>query len=478
VHSQGWKFGILQVNEKIKMKTFARSLLACMAVFTFLLIRGGPHAKAVALTASQWVTPLELDFGPVGVSATSPQMVATITNSGSAPLTGWAGGGVNSPFTASQDCNIAGGILPGKSCHYYFTFSPTAPGTFSATSTSSTNAGPIHIILHGTGVGASLTYDAHALDFGDRYTNKVTPGTAPTQVVTIRNTGMAPLTGWAGGGVSSPFSASQDCNIAGGVLPGHSCHYFFGFSTSSIGSFSATSTSSTNGGTITVNLSGKTHTIILSGGGQQVSPLALDFGPVGIGSTAQLSTTVTNNGLINITGWAGGGVSAPFNGLQDCNITGGLPPGGTCHFIYTFRPTSAGSFSSTSNVTDSFGNFSISLQGTGVAPSMYADALWLDFGPVGIANSSRQIVTITNTGLTPLTGWAGGAVPPPFNGFQDCNIAGGVLPGNSCHFYYTFSPSSTGFFSATSSFSTNAGTIHIKMQGQGLPSTFLPAILK
>jgi hypothetical protein len=111
--------------------------------------------------------------------------------------------------------------------------------------------------------------------------------------------------------------------------------------------------------------------------------------------------------------------------------------------------------------------------------SRWVTPLELDFGLVGVGDTSpQQIVTLTNTGLTPLTGWAGGAVPPPFQAAQDCNISGSVLPGNSCHFIYTFSPSSPGFFSATSSFSTNAGTIHIKMQGQGLPSIFLPTMLK
>ena len=466
------------------MKTFARALLACLAVFAFLLVRGSSHAKAVALTTSQWVTPLELDFGPVGVGASSAQMMATITNSGSEPITGWAGGGVSSPFSAVQDCNIPGGVLPGHSCHYYFSFSPTASGTFTATSTSSTNAGPIQILLHGTGVGASLTYDAHSLDFGNLYTAKGIPATASTQVVTIRNTGLVPLTGWAGGAVPAPFSASQDCNISGGVLPGHSCHYYFGFSTSSIGTFTATSNSSVNGGTIEVDLSGSTHSVLLIGGGQQVTPRSLDFGPVGIGSSAQISTTITNHGLTNITGWAGGGVPAPFNGSQDCNISGGLPPGGTCHFYYSFQPTSSGSFSATSSVADSFGNFSIQLQGSGVAASMYADALWLDFGPVDTGQSAQQqTVTITNTGLSPLTGWAGGGVLQPFTGSQDCNIPGGVLPGKSCHFYYNFSPTATGVFSTTSSFSSNAGTIHIKMQGEGVapnftPAIFLPTLLK
>ena len=462
------------------MKTFLRGLIACMAAFSFL--SGGAGAAAPTVTDSQWVTPLELDFGPVGVGETGSQMVATITNSGTIPLTGWAGGGVNSPFSASQDCNITGGVLPGHSCHYYFTFSPTAAGTFNATSSSSTNAGPINIILHGTGMPPSLSYDAHSLDFGNRFTAKGIPAVAPTQVVTIRNTGLVPLTAWAGGGVPAPFSASQDCNITGGVLPGHSCHYFFGFSTTSSGVYTATSTSSTNAGQISVKLTGAAHPLLLIGGGQQVSPLSLDFGPVGIGATVELSATITNNDNSNITGWAGGGVNAPFSASQDCNIAGGLPPGASCHYYFTFHPTSPGTFTTVSSSNDSIGPFSISIQGTGVAPSMRADALWLDFGPVNIGHTPQQVVTITNTGLTPLTGWAGGGVPAPFSGSQDCNIAGGVLPGDSCHFFYTFSPTAIGSFSTTSSFSTNAGTINIKLQGQGLEkastSVFLPSIYK
>ncbi len=459
------------------MKSFTRTLVSLIAVSAILLFSVSSNAQAVVLSTSQWVTPLEIDFGPVGVGASAPQLVVTITNSGSAPLTGWAGGAVPAPFNASQDCNILGGVLPGHSCHYFFNFSPTAAGTFTATSNSSTNAGAISIIVHGTGVGPSLYYDAHSLNFGNVFTNGTTPGVAPQQVVTIWNTGMVPLTGWAGGAVPAPFNASQDCNIPGGVLPGKSCHYFFNFSTSTVGSFSATSNSSADGLPISINVIGSAHSSVLAGGGQQVTPLSLDFGPVGVGNTAQLAVAVTNNGIfVNITSWAGGAVPAPFNGSQDCNISGGLPVGSTCHFYYTFSPTSAGQFSAVSNVSDNYGNFSINLQGTGVAPSWKADALWLDFGPLGPSHTRQEIVTITNTGLTPLTGWAGGAVPAPFNGSQDCNVQGGLLPGNSCHFFYTFSPTTVGSFSTTSNFSTNAGSLSIKMQGQGLYGIYVPVV--
>jgi hypothetical protein len=462
------------------MSKHNKLFILSIAIFSILSFSVSFNSQAAVSQASQWVTPLEMDFGPIGLGSTSPTMIVTITNSGNVPLTGWAGGTVPAPFNVTQDCVIPGGILPGKSCHYYFTFSPTAAGSYSATSSSITNAGPINITVYGTGVGAQATYDAHSLDFGDLYTDGITPVVAPPQIVTITNTGLAPLTDWAGGAVPAPFGASQDCVIPGGVLPGNSCHYYFSFSTNEAGSYSATSTSSTNGGAIIIDVDGAAHTDPNVSGGQQASPRALDFGPVGIGNTTQLTVTLTNNGLTNITGWAGGAVSAPFNGSQDCNIPGGLPPAESCHFFYTFAPSAAGSFSAVSNVTDSFGSFSINLQGVGLSPSVRVDYLWLDFGPVGLINRSRQIVTITNTGQTPLAGWAGGAVPDPFNGSQDCVIPGGVLPGNSCHFYYDFSPKAEGFYTATSTFSTNAGTFSVKLQGEGVQYSafFLPVINK
>ena len=450
------------------MKFRVISYISVLLIASALIAFPGTSVQAVINQPAQWFTPLELNFGPVGVGSSAPQRVVTITNSGNVPLINWAGGAVGAPFNASQDCNIQGGVLPGHSCHYYFNFSPTTVGTFSATSYSSTNAGPINIIVHGTGVGAQASYDATGLDFGDVYTSGTTPGSAPQQVVTIRNTGLAPLTGWAGGAVPAPFNASQDCNIQGGVLPGHSCHYFFNFSTTTASTFTATSSSATNGGPITVNLRGKSHSSILAGGGQQISPYSLDFGPVGVGNTSQtLEATITNNGIYgNITNWAGGAVGVPFDASQDCNITGGLPLGSSCHYYFTFHPTSAGSFTATSNLSDSYGSFSVTLHGTGVAPSLTADSTWVDFGPAApVGLGAQQVVTLTNTGLSNITGWAGGAVSAPFNGSQDCNIPGGLPPGASCHFYYTFRPNSTGSYSAVSTFSTNAGTMQIKMQG-------------
>jgi len=415
-----------------------------------------------------WVSPLSLDFGPVGAGIKSATQLVTVTNLGSYTLTNFAGGGVYAPFSASQDC--AGGVPPGESCNYFFTFSPTSTGTFSTTSNSSTNAGPFSVELRGTGVGAGLHVNPLSLDFG--YVLSGT--TSSAQIVTIRNTGPSTLTNFAGGGVYAPFSASQDC--AGGVPPGESCNYYFTFSPTQTGTFSTTSNSSTNAGPFSIALEGHGRSSLLTGG-QRVTPLSIDFGPVGVGfKSGPQIVTITNQSLLgSITGFAGGGVYPPFQAQQNC--ASGVPAGDNCQFFYYFQPTAVGTFSETSDVSDSFGSFSIHLRGTGVGAGLHVTPLSLDFGPAPLyTTSAPQTVTIRNTGPTTLTNFAGGGVLAPFSATQNC--ASGVPPGASCQYFFRFAPTSLGRFTAFSNSSTNAGSFSIKLQGGENLLMYLPIIMK
>jgi hypothetical protein len=432
-----------------------------------LVSEAAPLAGSTA--PSLWVTPLVLDFGPVGIGETSDTLTVSITNNGNATLTNFAGGGVNPPFAASQNCAV--GVLPGGSCQYFFTFTPTDTGLSTATSSSSTNAGPFSIELRGQGVGAGLHVNPLSLDFGSVQTGN----TSDTQVVTIRNTGLSTLANFAGGGVSAPFGASQNC--AGGVPPGGSCQYFFDFSPTATGTFTATSNSSTNAGSFTIDLMGRGRSAIF-GSGQRVTPRSLDFGPVGVGlSGTTLTVTITNQSpLWTITGWSGGGVYAPFGASQDC--AGGVPPGASCQFYYTFSPTETGVFSTTSDVTNSFGSFTIELRGEGAGAGLSVSPLWLDFGSVSPGGSGTvQVVTIKNTSLATLTNFAGGSVNAPFSASQNC--AGGVPPGAECQFNYNFNPTEWGRFSNSSNVSTNAGSFSIQLIGgiepPSIALSFLPS---
>ena len=445
--------------------------LVLLVVLIVSLPAGAGDAAPVQSAADGpklWVTPLSLDFGPVGVGYTSATQVVTITNVGTSMLADFAGGGIYPPFWAGQDC--AGGVLPGEHCHYHFRFSPEATGTFSTTSNSSTNAGPFSIEVRGTGVGAGLHVSPLSLDFG----SVLSGSTSLEQIVTITNTGMSTLTNFAGGGVYPPFSAGQDC--ADGVPPGGHCHYYFDFSPTSTGTFTTTSNSSTNAGPFSIALQGRGRTVIFPSG-QRVTPRSLDFGPVGVGlESGPLVVTVTNQSwFITLTNFAGGGLYAPFQVSQNC--AGGVPPGESCQYYFRFAPTATATYSATSTSSNNVGTFSIDVRGTGVGAALYVTPLWLDFGPVPITTTSEvQAATIYNTGMSTLSNFAGGGLYPPFQVSQNC--AGGVPPGDSCRYYFRFHPTALGRYTGYSSSSTNGGSFVIKVQGGEVRPIFFPLVVK
>jgi hypothetical protein len=73
-----------------------------------------------------------------------------------------------------------------------------------------------------------------------------------------------------------------------------------------------------------------------------ITPGALDFGYVPVGSTtAQQTITVTNvNGVPQVMSGTGGGAGV-FGGGQNCQGHT-LKPGQACHMFYAFTPTAVG----------------------------------------------------------------------------------------------------------------------------------------
>lgn len=92
-------------------------------------------SMAVPADAALTVTPVSIDFGDVPVGA-SPMVAVTVMNTAATPFgpINMFGGAPPSPmFNASQNCQ--GTTLPaGGSCTISYTFNPTAPGTFTDTS--------------------------------------------------------------------------------------------------------------------------------------------------------------------------------------------------------------------------------------------------------------------------------------------------------------------------------------------------------
>jgi len=420
--------------------------------------------QVIALTGASvgsplWVTSPHLDFGPIGVDAMSDVQSVTLTNQGNTTIDSFAGGAPSGDFSATQNC--AGGIAPGGSCTFNYRFTPTTDGPTSGESNVFTSVGSFTVQLTGEGRGADTWVTPTVIDFGPVEVGD----TSPTRSVTITNVGLADLDNFAGGAPSGPFSATQTC--AGGVVPEGSCQYNFTFSPTEEGSALSTSNSSTNAGPIVIELRGEgvaVGSLPTAGPSVSVSPKALDFGPVGVGDSSPTQTvTITNTGDATLDDFAGGAPGGDFTATQNC--ASGVAPGDSCQYFISFQPTSAGEATATSNSSTNAGAFSIELSGTGVGSELWYSPRVLNFGTQSPGTTSAtQSVTITNSGMSTLDNFAGGApFTDAFSATQSC--ASGVLPGASCQYNLTYSPDAPGFHEDTSNSSTNAGAITIELGG-------------
>ena len=171
------------------------------------------------------VAPTDVAFPDTAVGDTSSVPVV-ITNISSTSLTpNYAGGAPNDPtnFGGSQNC--AGVALSGgQSCQFTYTFTPTAPGPWTSSTTIDVDSESFAISLHGTGTDSSTTTTTsstsqhhhvdHLTDDGDddrdvRSSSSSTPGgsSASTPATTVVVAG--------GGG---PVAAGHAEVIAQGVV--------------------------------------------------------------------------------------------------------------------------------------------------------------------------------------------------------------------------------------------------------------------
>jgi alpha-tubulin suppressor-like RCC1 family protein len=157
------------------------------------LAAGAEHSLALIAGVISVDAP-SLDFGPqlVGTSSAAPR-VATLTNTGLAPLTlhafGVAGHG---DFAFTEDCPDRPAMLAaGAACRISVSFAPTATGPRSARITIAHDglARQLEIALSGIGTQGQVTFSPPALNFGNQ---SVGASSAPI-TVTIRNSGTGDL---------------------------------------------------------------------------------------------------------------------------------------------------------------------------------------------------------------------------------------------------------------------------------------------
>jgi hypothetical protein len=361
------------------------------------------------------VTPLTLEFGAttVGSSATETAavqnlgtanlMVSSVTVSGNPDFSVDATS-PGTPFT----------VPPGGSTNVVVRYTPSGTGAdigqLSITSNDS-DEGTVNVTLSGTGTPPATVCDINVTplsrDFGT-----VQIGQTAMLPVSIGNTGSAAcsVTGLTASPAEFALGASTPA-LPFTVQPAASVELQINYTPVNTGADTGSlqiASTDPDESPVTVALSG-TGTAAANCN-IQVSAMALNFGGVPIGSPANRSTTLTNNGTANCTV-----NSVGLTGSPDFAINPALPsfpltlmPGESLQVFLTYTPPAEGADTGSLNASTSDPDqpsVAVSLAGSGIPVSQDCDIqvapLSLEFGSVSTGSNRTRSTTISNPGQAP-----------------------------------------------------------------------------
>jgi len=187
--------------------------------------------------------------------------------------------------------------------------------------------------------------------------------------------------------------------------------------------------------------------------GDQVWPLALNFGNQTIGVTSSaLTTTLTNSGpgTLSMTGLpALSGTAAGDYAISSNTCTSSLAFGASCIVGVTMTPTASGTRSAVLAFTDSAQNSpqNVTLTGAATTSSVSLTPASMTFLTQLIGtNSNSQPATLTNTGTTAV---AITSIATSANYSQTNNCPTSLLAGANCTINVVFTPTKAGAITGT-----------------------------
>jgi len=239
-------------------------------------------------------------------------------------------------------------------------------------------------------------------------------------------------------------------------------------------------TAAAESGTVTLTTSAGTQFAInLTGTG--VAPTATLSAATAVSAqngsaAAPFTLTLTNTGIgPEVIGSIGvsGTNAADFVQTNTCPVQpAALAPNGTCVITVTFTATIVGAETASLAVTDTAGTQSVTLSGTGVAPSAAATPAALTFAATAAGTSSAtQTFTLSNTGIGPIgvnpaAQTVLGGVAGDFLVASGCPGTLGV--GGSCLVSVTFTPTAGELSASVDSQSvTVGGTVPVTVTVSG-----------
>ena len=196
---------------------------------------------------------------------------------------------------------------------------------------------------------------------------------APSQQFAISNTGTAALlVSSVSSSNGAEFTLVSNC---GSIAAGASCDVSVGFTPSAAGTRTGTITVAHNaaGGASTLSVSGTATAPVVFVPGIEVTPAALEFGPITAGSFSGVQlVTVNSVGTAPLTLSAITVTGSNFSiiaGVNSCSVNTPIAVGRPCIVPVRFTPAAAGALTATLSISHNAGATAatVNLSGTGVA---------------------------------------------------------------------------------------------------------------
>ena len=398
-----------------------------------------------------------LTFGTTTVGQTSSPQTLTLTANKALTVQTIAPTGPFAKGTPSQ--TLPASLAKGATLSIPMTFSPTGAGAGSGQVTVTTSVGSQSFSLSGTGqlAPSQLTVDQSSVAFGTAVV-----GSPVTKAVKFTNTGGQTLTLSAVTTPSTPFTGTDAPGSGATIAAGASLTVHVKFDPSTAGSYSDALELDSDGGNISVGLSGSAVTP----GQLLLTPTSIDFGSVALTDSATQSFTVKNTGgtvvtISNSTPPSGQGFAATTTISAGATIQ----PGASVQETVRFAPTATGAASGSWKITgdDSTGTHTVQLTGTAL-PLLTGSGP--AFGTTTVGQSSQQ--TLTLTANTDLSVTAIDTTGPFSVGPSPPSLPTNVAKGSTISIPVVFSPTDSGAASGQVNVTTDVGSQAVSLSGTGL----------
>lgn len=450
-----------------------RFVALAIASFTIVLIGCGAGSSVESSSGSLQISPSTVNFGSVGVGQTAQNSVLISNKSATSVAISQinvSGQAFSISSTEKAPINIpAGGTYP-----LSVGFAPASSVNYSGLITMMDSNSKLiaQLSMSGSGlIDGHLSASTTSLNFGNVAVNSV-----QMQTVTLTSTGTTAVTINLAA-VSGTGFTLLDGNYPVTLNPTQTLtlHVQFDPTTSgaAIGQLSISSDSA-SGSTTVVGLSGSGIATDPPVNPQlTVNPASLSFGSVTVNTATTRSLTLTSTGtspvIVNSTSITGAGFSIV---AQSIPVT--LDPSQSVTLQIQFDPTATGSVNgqvtiSSNSITGGIASVALSGIGAAASPQLTISSGSLSFGNVTVSSATRQSLTLTSTGASPVTV---NSVAITGDGFS---VIGGSFPitlnpSQSMSLQVQFSPAATGAVGGQmtiSSNSTNGSTAFIALSGTG-----------